>query len=267
LGPLPFKYSPLWNENAAAKDLIQHTWQQHVEGSSGYIWERKIKNVKHALKDWVKTHYKEPENEKREAKAKLEELHSTMEKRGYQQADKNHEEKLYNQLYHIRREEEQKWRMKSRQLWLKGRDRNTTFFHKQTTIQKIRNNITYIIDSEGNQQIRQGAIKQAASDHYRELLTENGEEEDYTDLLQYLPNKIITEINDSLNKEIEEEEIRGAIWALQPDKAPGPDGFLICFYRAHWETIKKYLNKMMKWIQCRKKMGGYTNSTHLTLIP
>lgn len=112
LGPLPFKYNRLWNENVAAKDLIQHTQRQHIEGSSGYIWERKIKNVKHALKDWAKTHYKEPKKEEREAKFKLEELHNTMEKQGYHQEDKNHENNLYSQLYHIRREEEQKWRIK-----------------------------------------------------------------------------------------------------------------------------------------------------------
>jgi len=84
LGPLPFKYSFPWNDNATAKDLIQQTWQQHIEGSPSFLWESKLKNVKHALKDWAKTHYKEPETMKREAKAKLEELYNIMEKREYQ---------------------------------------------------------------------------------------------------------------------------------------------------------------------------------------
>jgi len=97
---------------------------------------------------------------------------------------------------------------------LKGGDRNTAFFHKQATVRKIRNNITSITDSKGNQQISQAAIKQAASDHYKELLTEKGDEEDYANLLQHLPYKITIEINESLNKDIEEEEIEGAIWVL-----------------------------------------------------
>jgi len=42
-----------------------------------------------------------------------------------------------------------------------------------------------------------------------------------------------------MNKEISEEEIVAAIWSLHPDKAPGPDGFTIAFYRQHWKTIKK----------------------------
>ena len=92
-------------------------------------------------------------------------------------------------------------------------------------------------------------------------------EEDYSDLLQYLPSGIGKEINDNLSKEIEKEEIRGAIWALQPDKAPRLDGFPICFYIDHWGIIKRDLIKMMKWIQRKGKIGGYTNSTYLALIP
>jgi len=82
-----------------------------------------------------------------------------------------------------------------------------------------------------------------------------------------LPNKITTEANERLTEEIKEEEILGAIWSLQPDKAPSPDGFPICFYKEYWETIKRDLIKYYKWIQRKNKMGGFTNSTHLVLIP
>lgn len=89
------------------------------------------------------------------------------------------------------------------------------------------------MDANGNRQNTQGSIRKVAIDHYRALLIETKEEEDYTDLLQYLPNKISKEVNDNLNKEIDKEEIRRTIWSLQLDKAPGPDGFPICFYRAY----------------------------------
>ena len=34
-----------------------------------------------------------------------------------------------------------------------------------------------------------------------------------------------------LESPISEEEVKKAIWTLHPDKAPGPDGLPICFYR------------------------------------
>eukprot|EP00253_Pinus_taeda_P036435 PITA_36435 len=135
------------------------------------------------------------------------------------------------------------------------------------TARKLRNNVSSILDNEGNQLNTQEAIKRAATDHYRELLMETKGEEDYGDLLQYLPKEITREMNDSLTKEIEEEEIRRMIWFMNPDKAPGPDGFPVCFYKDFWGLIKKYLTKMIIWIQRKGKIGGYTNATFLALIP
>lgn len=46
LGHIPFKYSPLWNEVPAVREIVQRTWNQHVEGSLGFIWETKQRKVK-----------------------------------------------------------------------------------------------------------------------------------------------------------------------------------------------------------------------------
>lgn len=220
-----------------------------------------------ALRNWVKLHYNEPEREKRELKSKIADLQCAIEQKEYCQNDKVQEEELYNQLSRIKREEEEKWRIKSRQMWLEGGDKNTSFFHKQATARQIRNTITAIVDSAGTQHTEQADIKEAVTYHFKELLTETEEEELYDDLLQHLPTKVTADLNKSLIEEIKEEEIVEAIWSLQPNKAPGPDGFPICFYREYWELIKKDLIKYFKWIQRKGKIGGYTNSTHLALIP
>eukprot|EP00253_Pinus_taeda_P036557 PITA_36557 len=245
LGPLPFKYNHRWNDYQGVKELVQQTWRQHVEGSPCFIWESKLKNVKNALKNWTKMQYKETKEKQREVKAKIEDLHSAIEKQEYQQAEKIQEENFYNQLSSIRREEEEKW----------------------PTARQIRNNITAIIDNAGTQHSDQTAIKSTVADHFKELLTETREEENYVDLLQHVPTKITVELNERLTEEIKEEEIKEAIWCLQPDKAPGLDGFSICFYRDCWEMIKKDLIKYFKWIQRKNKIGGFTNSTHLALVP
>jgi len=60
------------------------------------------------------------------------------------------------------------------------------------------------LDNEGNQQNTQEAIRNTATEYYRDLLTKTKGEEDYVDLLQYLPKGITKEMNDNLNKEIDE---------------------------------------------------------------
>eukprot|EP00253_Pinus_taeda_P016082 PITA_16082 len=145
LSPLPFKYNHIWSDYQAARNIIQHTWGQHIEGSP--------------------------------------ELQCAIEQKEYYQNEKVQEEELYNQLSRIKREEEEKWRIKSRQMWLESRDKNTSLFHKQATARQIRNTITAIVDSVGTQHTEQADIKGAATDHFKELLTETKEEELYDDLL------------------------------------------------------------------------------------
>lgn len=123
-------------------------------------------------------------------KAKIEDLQRAIENQEYPQDEKIQEENLYNQLCSIKREEEEKWHIKSRQTWIKSGDKNTSFFHKQATVWKIKNNITAIIDNSGTQHTDQTTIKSVASKHFKELLTETWEEELYADLLQHLPTKI-----------------------------------------------------------------------------
>eukprot|EP00253_Pinus_taeda_P029738 PITA_29738 len=267
LGPIPFKYNPLWNRIPAAREIVKETWSQHVEGSPCFIWETKLKRTKKALKDWAKESYQEPEETKKKVKNELEDVQARIEEHGLSQQNKEQENALYAQLTHINREEEIKWRIKSRQLWLQGGDKNTTYFHKHATARKLRNNVNTILDIEGNRHSTQEAIRNAATKHYRDLLTEVKGAEDYSDLLQHLPKGVTKEMNDNLSKQIEEEEIKGAIWSLHPDKAPEPDGFPICFYREFWTLIKKDLTKMIRWVQRKGKLGGYTNSTFLSLIP
>jgi len=101
----------------------------------------------------------------------LKETHRKIEENGLSQEDKALESDIYYQLYQVNKEEEQKWRIKSRQLWLHGGDKNTAFFHKQATVQKVKNNVTMINDEEGCPQKTQEAIKQTASAYYSTLLT------------------------------------------------------------------------------------------------
>lgn len=85
LGPIPFKFSTLWSNIPTVDQIVKFTWSQHIEGSSGFIWESKLKRTKCALKDWAKNYYKEPEKTKAEIKSELERVHSKIEERGLSQ--------------------------------------------------------------------------------------------------------------------------------------------------------------------------------------
>lgn len=54
---------------------------------------------------------------------------------------------------------------------------------------------------------------------------------------------------------------------MELDKALGPDGFTIHFYKVCWDIIKTNLLKMVQGFFGKAKVGGGINSTFLALIP
>jgi len=86
-------------------------------------------------------------------------------------------------------------------------------------------------------------------------------------MLGHIPQKISTEDNISLEKDVIEEEISCAIWSLEQEKAPGPDGFSIIFFKHFWDLIKFDLCKMINYTLQKKKLGDATNSIFPSLIP
>jgi hypothetical protein len=126
------------------------------------------------------------------------------------------------------------------------------------------------LSSDGQRLDNFEQVKEATSQHFETLYQQPNEEglnEDIQVMLNNIPNIVSEHDNSQLVKEIIEEEIAKAVWDMDPDKAPGPDGFSIRFYHFYWSIIKRDLKKMLNYMLQKQKLGGATNSTFLALIP
>jgi hypothetical protein len=79
LGPIPFKFNPLWLESQDFLPLFSSVWSNWVDGSPFFIWEQKLKRTKKAIKDWIKNSPHNPREEVEKCKKQLEELQEDME--------------------------------------------------------------------------------------------------------------------------------------------------------------------------------------------
>lgn len=119
------------------------------------------------------------------------------------------------------------YRQKSRQIWLKERDKNTTFFKISTLIQ--RRNIILVIKDRGDWIQEEDGITEYFIKQFKELFTTSNPV--FTEEITDLENKIVTEKESLELAEIpSSEEIKESIWQLHPLKSPGSDGFLGLFY-------------------------------------
>lgn len=87
----------------------------------------------------------------------------------YTKEDQIQENEMYRDLYRQNRVEEEEQRQKSRCLWLKAGDKNTSFFHNNVKLRHAGNQIDKIV-AEGKEISDQEGIKEATLRHFQSLL-------------------------------------------------------------------------------------------------
>ena len=102
------------------------------------------------------------------------------------------------------RKEEETLRIKSRQLWLKGGDRNTKYFHNQTKTRLSFNFINELKNSNDQIITGQDNIKKLAFQHFNQLYSDIGEADPHSqaDLLSEIQPSITEEENNEMEKTI-----------------------------------------------------------------
>jgi len=63
LGPIPFRFNPLWMDSLDLFPLLSRVWNQWVYGSHVFIWEKNLKRYKQTIKQWVKNYPFSPREE------------------------------------------------------------------------------------------------------------------------------------------------------------------------------------------------------------
>nr|GEZ60241.1 RNA-directed DNA polymerase, eukaryota, reverse transcriptase zinc-binding domain protein [Tanacetum cinerariifolium] len=80
-------------------------------------------------------------------------------------------------------------------------------------------------------------------------------------------NRITTDQNEDLEREVSKEEIKRAVWDYGIDKAPGLDGFTFGFYRRYWNLIESDVVNDVKWFFQQRTIPKGGSSSFIMLIP
>ena len=92
-------------------------------------------------------------------------------------------------------------------------------------------------------------ILRISSIFYSDLYTPNKVDIKKQDrLLKNIKNKITKQQKDKLDAQVTVDEVKTAVFQMQPGKSPGLDGIPVEFYQEYWENIKDcymaYINKV-----------------------
>lgn len=173
---------------------------------------------------------------------------------------------LKAQLHLQYRMEEEYWRTKSRVLWLQAGDKNTKYFHAKTRQRRSYNIILHIQDDTGKHYSNVKDIHSHITSYFKNLYKRKRTNVD-SQIMDGIPTTVTEDINKNLTGPVTEKEIREAVFAMNPEKAPGPDGMTATFYRQHWEVIKPGLLSYVKLFFEQSYLDPKVNETHIYLIP
>ena len=138
---------------------------------------------------------------------------------------------LKERIVHLLREEEIKWYERAKVKTLLQRDNNTRFFHLVANGKHRKQHIFRLEQEDGIIVVGDTNLKNNFS------LVESRIED--------IP-QVSDEENIMLTSPFTEEEIKQAVFQMEHNKAPGPDGFPAEFYQVFWEIIKGDLMSLFK---------------------
>ncbi|KAL6138078.1 hypothetical protein ACLB2K_063364 [Fragaria x ananassa] len=128
------------------------------------------------------------------------------------------------------------WREKSRQWWLAEGDKNTSYFHAMCRVQKAQSSITLL--REGSQVFKDCAsIQNHILDYYTNIFANDEGCHDTGLVSRVIPSLVTEEENNRLIEVPSSDEIWSAIKYMDPDSAPGPDGFNGHFFVSCWDIV------------------------------
>ncbi|XP_026438254.1 uncharacterized protein LOC113336795 [Papaver somniferum] len=265
-GPFPFKVEIFWLEHPSFKDLMFFWWNSMCfEGSSSFIFAKKLQMLKSILKGWSKETFGNLDKKLRE----LEVLIDILDKKEEVSAPISDVE-ILERASHRRHYNEvlvliaKKWKLRAKIRWHEDGERNTKMFHKIANGNR-RKNAMFKLMIGTEEVVCQDRIIKEVTEFYEKLYTRDQEED--VDLEELSFSTISETQSTWLEREISEDEIMSTIKSFKLNKSPGPDGFPIEFYKVSWEVIK---NDFMKVVKEFNEIGGVNwrlNFTFLSLIP
>eukprot|EP00253_Pinus_taeda_P021470 PITA_21470 len=219
--------------------------------------------------EMVKKWWSEPLEEKAILENKLEQIHKDGAAGNYS-VEAMEQEKILSQQWHKWCfQEETLWKQKSRIQWLKEGELNTKFFHRLALDHRSANRILELKNNAGEILKNHNDISALLSDHFKSIAQEPpiNRDEAIKELTAAIPKSITSNQNWALCREISLEEVEEAIRSMPNDKAPGPDGFTINFYKACWSIVKQEVWEVVEDSRCLGTILKSLNSTFLALIP
>ncbi|CAH1447585.1 unnamed protein product [Lactuca virosa] len=181
--------------------------------------------------------------------------------------DLRSEEGFYLQAFlNASKEEEKFLKQRAKVQWLKEGDSNSAYFHKVVRGKININIVETIMGNDGNWKEGDEACKQIVK-YFSDFLGVDSDVSPIINPEDLFENKLNQDQAFDMVKEVTCEEIKAAVFDIDDDKAPGPDGYTSKFFKAAWVIVGDDFCKAVKEFFCKEKILKEINATAIALVP
>ncbi|CAA7018492.1 unnamed protein product [Microthlaspi erraticum] len=251
-----FRYDRSMKDNPKITELIEKAWLS----SETATVEQRIISCRREISKWNREHHLNAQKGIKEEKAKLELAMSSS------SLDQGKIVEITTNLSRAYAKEEGYWRQRSRTHWLALGDKNSGYFHAITRGRRLVNKLAILEDAQGTAVYEEEKIVQVISTYFQDIFITRSSNCVET-VNQAIQPCISEETNALLIADPTPEEIKAALFSINPDKAPGPDGFSACFFQKNWSVMGPQITKEVLGILSSGILPSSINETHLRLIP
>ena len=169
----------------------------------------------------------------------------------------------YETLHEASKSRATYWKQRSKHKRIKECDSNTAFHHAQATI-RLRSNYIPFIRVNDQQVANHNAKTEALTDYFKSIVGVAGSSGafDFDRLFAGRPSP-----TGPITAQFSEVEAREALWAMNVNSAPGPDGFGLAFYRAAWGSVKQQIMQFLAAFHEGAVNLDCINRSHMVLLP
>ncbi|GKD85571.1 RNA-directed DNA polymerase, eukaryota, reverse transcriptase zinc-binding domain protein, partial [Tanacetum coccineum] len=164
------------------------------------------------------------------------------------------------------KDEESFLRQKSKVEWLKAGDRNSKYFHNVVKGRRNRNRISYVEDLEGNP-FHGNSVGEQFVSHFKNVLGKSSKVLPINDPSGLFRKKLSEADALYMVRNISDDEIKKALFDIDGNKAPGPDGFSSQFFKDAWNTVGDDVCRAVKDLFLNGKLLKEINATVISLVP
>lgn len=263
--PKPFKFANFLSSKAEFLPAVKDVWEKEVSGYAMFSLVSKLKLLKKPLRK-LKYAQGDLAEKVKTLKVKLCNLQEEMVRDPFNAALRVEESDILRAYNSAVKDEELFLKQRSKITWLSEGDFNTKYFHNAMKERRNKCRIEYVEDLEGNGYSGIG-VKEQFVKYFESVLGRSEVVDHIHDPSSLFLNKLSMADAEIMVKPVSLEEIKGVLFSMEDDKAPGPDGFSSRFFKAAWSIVGADFSQAILDFFSNGKLLKEVNATVIALVP